>query len=79
MDGNYARVFRGDRVGDAVLALEFDGEPLPVDHGGPARLVSTDSGSGCWESVKWVSQLEVTESEPTTDDAAKATALSRIE
>lgn len=79
MDSEYACAFCVDRVRDAVLALELDGEPLPLDHGGPARLVPTDDGADCWESVKWVSQLEVSESEPTADDTAKATALSRIE
>lgn len=79
MDGEYACAFWIDRICDAVLALELDGEPLPLDHGGPARLVPTDDGADCWESVKWVSQLEVSELEPTADDTAKATALSRIE
>lgn len=79
MDGEYACAFRVDRARDADLAPALDGEPLPVDHGGPARLVPTDTEADCWESVKWVSELEVTESEPRADDSAKATALSRIE
>lgn len=79
MDDDYACAFPIDRVRDAVLALELGGEPLAVDHGGPARLVPTDSGSDCWESVKWVSEFEVRESEPRADDTAKVIALSRIE
>jgi DMSO/TMAO reductase YedYZ molybdopterin-dependent catalytic subunit len=78
MDGDYACLFALDRVADAVLAVELDGEPLPVDHGGPARLVPTD-GSDCWESVKWVAELELLASEPDDGDTAKELALSRIE
>lgn len=78
MDGDYACSFRLDRLAGSILAVELDGEPLSVDHGGPARLVPTDE-SDCWESIKWVSVIEVRESRPTEGDTAKATALSRLE
>lgn len=78
MDGEYACSFPLDALADAVLAVELDGDPLPVEHGGPARLVPTGDAD-CWESVKWVDALEVTEGPPADDDTAKELALSRIE
>jgi DMSO/TMAO reductase YedYZ molybdopterin-dependent catalytic subunit len=79
MDGDYACAFPIDRVADAVLAFELDGDALPVEHGGPARLVPTDDGSDCWESVKWVAELEVSATDPTADDTAEQLALGRLE
>lgn len=78
MDGEYACSFPLERLADAVLAVELDGAPLSVDHGGPARLVPTGDAD-CWESVKWVSRVEVRESAPTTEDTAADLALSRID
>ncbi|MXR52944.1 molybdopterin-dependent oxidoreductase [Halovenus sp. WSH3] len=79
MDEGYACSFRLDRLRDAVVALEVDGEALPVEHGGPARLVPTDDGRDCWESVKWVTEIQISEEEPTKDDTASDIALSRID
>lgn len=79
MDGDYACSFRLGRLSDSILAVELDGDPLSVEHGGPARLIPTDGESDCWESIKWVSAIEVTESQPTEGDTAKETALSRLE
>lgn len=79
MDGDYACAFPLDRLSGSILALELDGEPIPPEHGGPARLVPTGSGSDCWESVKWVAAIEVAESNPAEADTAKDLALSRIE
>lgn len=79
MDGDYACAFPRDRVAEAVLAVELDGEALPVEHGGPARLVPTHEGSDCWESVKWVSKLDVRAAEPTDADTAKEVAVGRLE
>jgi len=79
MDGDYACAFPIERVAEAVLAFELDGDDLPVEHGGPARLVPTDDGSDCWESVKWVSTLDVRASEPADEDTAKELALDRLE
>lgn len=78
MDGDYACSFPVDRLGDALLALELDGEPLSTAHGGPARLVPTGDGD-CWESVKWVAEIELSTHEPTAADTAKSLALSRID
>jgi DMSO/TMAO reductase YedYZ molybdopterin-dependent catalytic subunit len=79
MDGDYACAFPIDRVAGAVLAIELDGEALPVEHGGPARLVPTHDGTDCWESVKWVSELDVRAAEPTDADTARERAVGRLE
>jgi len=78
MDGEYASSFPLKRLGDAVLAVELDGDPLPVGHGGPARLVPTGDAD-CWESVKWVSEVRVTETAPANRDTAERIARSRLE
>jgi DMSO/TMAO reductase YedYZ molybdopterin-dependent catalytic subunit len=41
---------------DALLAWQHDGEPLPVDHGGPCRLVVPQLYF--WKSAKWVRGFE---------------------
>lgn len=79
MDGDYACSFSLDRLAESVLAFELDGEPLDVEHGGPARLVPTDGERDCWESVKWVSEIELVDRAPTEADTARELALSRIE
>lgn len=78
MDDEYVGSFPIERAQDALLAFELDGQPLPVEHGGPARLVPTDPDAGCWESIKWVSKIEVVEKEPVDRDTAKEIALDRI-
>jgi DMSO/TMAO reductase YedYZ molybdopterin-dependent catalytic subunit len=48
----------GDVTGDrAWVAWEVDGQPLPVDHGGPARLLVPHLYF--WKSAKWVAGLRV--------------------
>ena len=42
---------------DALIALTHDGEPLSLDHGGPARLIVPRLYA--WKSAKWVQSLEV--------------------
>lgn len=79
MDDGYACAFPLDRLAASVLAVELDGEPLGVEHGGPARLVPTDGGRDCWESVKWTTVIDVREDRPSEDDTAQGIALSRIE
>lgn len=44
---------------DTVVALAMNGEPLPADHGFPARVVV--SGWLGAASVKWLSRIEVSE------------------
>lgn len=78
MDDDYACSLQRDRIVDALLAFELDGDELPVEHGGPARLVPTSADSDCWESVKWVSELEVTETDPVAGDTAEEIATGRL-
>ncbi|MEV6230103.1 sulfite oxidase [Saccharopolyspora shandongensis] len=44
---------------DTVVALAMNGEPLPADHGFPARVVVTGWLGAA--SVKWLSRIEVSE------------------
>jgi len=41
---------------DALIALSHDGEPLPAEHGGPARLIVPQLYA--WKSAKWIAGLE---------------------
>jgi DMSO/TMAO reductase YedYZ molybdopterin-dependent catalytic subunit len=41
---------------DALVAITHDGEPITLDHGGPARLIVPQLYA--WKSAKWVSGLE---------------------
>ena len=43
--------------GQAWLAFEYDGRPLPPEHGGPARLLVPHLYF--WKSAKWVRGLEL--------------------
>jgi DMSO/TMAO reductase YedYZ molybdopterin-dependent catalytic subunit len=44
---------------DALVALVHDGEPLTVEHGGPARLIVPRLYA--WKSAKWISGIQVLE------------------
>ncbi|MGB7363405.1 MAG: molybdopterin-dependent oxidoreductase [Rhodococcus sp. (in: high G+C Gram-positive bacteria)] len=44
---------------DAILAVAMNGEPLPIEHGYPARLV-VPGLYGYVSATKWVTDLEVT-------------------
>ena len=44
---------------DALLAVAMNGEPLPIEHGFPARLV-VPGLYGYVSATKWVTDLEVT-------------------
>ena len=49
-----------DLVGrDALVAVEFEGEPLRAEHGGPARLLVPHLY--LWKSAKWVTRIELSE------------------
>ena len=43
--------------GKAWVVWEYEGQPLPVDHGGPARLLVPHLYF--WKSAKWVSRLQL--------------------
>ena len=44
---------------DALVALTHDGEPLSIEHGGPARLIVPQLYA--WKSAKWVAGIEFRE------------------
>jgi DMSO/TMAO reductase YedYZ molybdopterin-dependent catalytic subunit len=46
---------------DALIALTHDGEPLNLEHGGPARLVIPQLYA--WKSAKWLSAIELLHSD----------------
>ena len=48
---------------DALVALTHDGQPLSLEHGGPARLIVPQLYA--WKSAKWVAAIEFRE----TDEA----------
>ena len=79
MDGDYACSFPLETLSEALLAVQLDGESLPVEHGGPARLVPTGADRDCWESVKWVTELRIGEAPFSDADTAADVALSRLE
>jgi len=43
------------RAGQAMIAYDYDGAPLPAEHGGPARLLVPHLYF--WKSAKWVRGL----------------------
>ncbi|WP_165252678.1 sulfite oxidase [Paludisphaera soli] len=49
---------------DVLIALKMNGEPLPVLHGGPARLVVPGWGGNAW--IKWVRRIVVSAEEAQT-------------
>ncbi len=58
-DGYSTNVPLADLVrGKAMVALRYDGKPLPPDHGGPARLLIPHLYF--WKSAKWVKGLQFT-------------------
>jgi DMSO/TMAO reductase YedYZ molybdopterin-dependent catalytic subunit len=42
---------------DALVAILHDGEPLSLDHGGPARLIVPQLYA--WKSAKWLESIEL--------------------
>jgi len=42
---------------DALIAITHDGEPLTLDHGGPARLIVPQLYA--WKSAKWLKAIEL--------------------
>lgn len=45
--------------GRAMIAVAYDGKPIPSDHGGPARLLVPHLYF--WKSAKWVNGLQFTQ------------------
>jgi DMSO/TMAO reductase YedYZ molybdopterin-dependent catalytic subunit len=48
--------FLAEEGNDALVATTHDGEPLSLDHGGPARLIIPRLYA--WKSAKWLSAIE---------------------
>ena len=60
VDGYSTNVPTADLLhGKGMVALRYDGQPLPADHGGPARLLVPHLYF--WKSAKWVNGLQFTE------------------
>lgn len=60
VDGYSSNVPMADLTGErAMIALEYEGEPLERDHGGPARLLVPHLYF--WKSAKWVNAIQFTE------------------
>lgn len=78
-DSGYSCGFHLTHLCDSMLAIELNGDPLPTEHGGPARLIPADSESDCWESVKWVSRIELLDRQPEAANAAERIARSRLD
>lgn len=47
--------------GRAWIAWEYDGRPLPAEHGGPARLLVPHLYF--WKSAKWIAGLRLLDHE----------------
>jgi DMSO/TMAO reductase YedYZ molybdopterin-dependent catalytic subunit len=62
-DGGYTTNLAREDVldGKAWVAYEYQGEPLPPEHGGPARLLVPHLYF--WKSAKWVRGLKLTETD----------------
>ena len=58
-DGYTTNVPTADLVGGkAMVALRYEGKPIPPDHGGPARLLVPHLYF--WKSAKWINGLQFT-------------------
>jgi DMSO/TMAO reductase YedYZ molybdopterin-dependent catalytic subunit len=56
-DGYSTNVPTADLIGGkAMIALQYDGQPLAAEHGGPARLLVPHLYF--WKSAKWVNGLQ---------------------
>lgn len=42
---------------DVLLAHTVDGKPLPVEHGGPVRMITPQLYA--WKGAKWISRIEL--------------------
>ena len=42
---------------DVLLVHEWEGKPLPLDHGGPVRMITPKLYA--WKGAKWIKRIEV--------------------
>ncbi|MEM0374769.1 MAG: molybdopterin-dependent oxidoreductase [Nitrososphaerota archaeon] len=73
--GDYTECFPLREAREMVVAYRYRGKEIPVEHGGPFRLVFY--GQQCYQSIKWLEEIELT-SEP-VEGTARSIALSRID
>lgn len=72
--GDFSLPLPRDRAERALLAIRLDEGGVPVEHGGPVRLVVP--GGECFTSIKWLDHLEL-RAEP-GENTAKTIALGRL-
>lgn len=61
-DGYDTNVPTADLIGGkAMVALKYEGKPIPAEHGGPARLLVPHLYF--WKSAKWVNGLQFTDTD----------------
>jgi DMSO/TMAO reductase YedYZ molybdopterin-dependent catalytic subunit len=53
----YSTLLSREEANRALLALWLNDAPIPVEHGGPVRLIVP--GRECYTSVKWVDRITV--------------------
>lgn len=71
-DGDFRAAFRSESLGrrGMILACWLDGRPIPLEQGGPVRLVFLKGA--CFESVRAVARIEL------VDSAVSANAQPRV-
>lgn len=72
--GNFSLPVSLERAKQALLAIRLYEGPVPLEHGGPVRLVVP--GGECFTSIKWLEDLELT-AEP-GENTAKKIATKRL-
>lgn len=72
--GEFSMSLPIDRAGRVLLAIRLHDKPLPIEHGGPVRLVVPDGQ--CFMQIKWLDHLELRE-EPGINTAERI-ALKRL-
>lgn len=73
--GDFSTPLSREDASKAMLAMRLGSETLPVEHGGPVRLIVP--GADCYVTVKWVDHVEVRTAP--ASDTAQAIARSRLE
>jgi DMSO/TMAO reductase YedYZ molybdopterin-dependent catalytic subunit len=69
--GEYTAAFERSRLDSYVLAVERDGQRIPLEDGGPLRLFPTSDAGDCWQNVKWVVEIELRSEDPTEEATAR--------
>ena len=72
--GDYTEAFPVESLDQLVVAHSLHGKPLPRENGGPLRLVFI--GQKCYQSIKWLEEIELTGSP--VQATAREVALARL-